>query len=149
MQESTSDAYTSVLDTLFLLARTTLVPSDPVSNDAAYAFLERASVVLGLELDNSHSYTGEIARPSGIPGDVYANYIRCVSGAFHNLAGALYQADRYGYAIRFLRHGCVLGHVALRLARSGGIFDREEDEETGAKQMEAWKQLEEQLTRRW
>ncbi|KAI0313288.1 peptidase family C50-domain-containing protein [Amylostereum chailletii] len=148
-QESTSDDFTAVLDTLFLLARTTLVPSDPVSNDSAYAFLSRACAILGLELDNAHEYKSEINRPTNVPEDVYANYIRCVSGAFHNLAGALYQADRYGYATRFLRHGCVLGSLALRLGRACGLFVGDVEDQSSAKQMEAWRQLEDQLTRRW
>jgi len=68
-----------------------------------------------------------------------ANYTRCVSGAFYNIAGSLYQATRYGAAVPFLKESCVLGSKALRLPRpvSKSINEKE------------WQQLDEQLFRRW
>jgi separase len=66
-----------------------------------------------------------------------ANYTRCVSGAFYNVAGSLYQATRYGAAVPFLKESCVLGRKALCLPRQVSINDKE------------WQQLEEQLFRRW
>ena len=68
-----------------------------------------------------------------------ANYTRCVSGAFYNVAGSLYQATRYGAAVPFLKESCVLGGKALRLPKpvSKSINEKE------------WQQLEEQLFRRW
>ncbi|KAI0029237.1 peptidase family C50-domain-containing protein [Vararia minispora EC-137] len=146
-ERATSDDYTSLLDTLFVLARTTLSPLDPVSTDAAYLFLTRATTVIGLEVDSSHDYTSAVRKPACVTLEVHANFIRCISGAFHNLAGVLYQAERFGYAIRFLRHGCVLGGLALVLAGEGGFL--EVDGEMKEKQTEVWRQLREQMTRRW
>ena len=68
-----------------------------------------------------------------------ANYMRCVSGAFYNLAGSLFQATRYGAAVPFLKESCVLGRKALRLPRPVSKLTNEKE----------WQQLEEQLFRRW
>ena len=68
-----------------------------------------------------------------------ANYMRCVSGAFYNLAGSLYQATRYGAAVPFLKESCALGGKALRLPRAVSKSTNENE----------WQQLEEQLFRRW
>lgn len=80
---------------------------------------------------------------------VLANYVRCVAGAFHNIAGTLYQADRISHAIRFLNEGCELGRRALvmhhRCLRFGSVPKEDEKE----RDVEGWRQLEEQLWRRW
>ena len=68
-----------------------------------------------------------------------ANYIRCVSGAFYNVAGSLYQATRYGAAVPFLKESCALGGKALRLPRPVPQSGHEKE----------WRQLEEQLFCRW
>lgn len=68
-----------------------------------------------------------------------ANYMRCVSGAFYNLAGTLFQATRYGAAVPFLKESCALGGKALRLPRPVSKSANEKE----------WQQLEEQLFRRW
>lgn len=60
------------------------------------------------------------------------------------LAGTLYQSSKYGGAARFLKEGCSLGARALHM-RAGLIQDDTEDGE----QAEGWKQLEEQMFRRW
>jgi hypothetical protein len=67
------------------------------------------------------------------------NYMRCVSGAFYNVAGSLYQATRYGAAVPFLKESCALGGKALRLPRPVSKSANEKE----------WQQLEEQLFRRW
>ena len=66
--------------------------------------------------------------------------MRCVSGAFCNVAGSLYQAMRYGAAVPFLKESCTLGGKALRLPRP---VSKSAANESG------WQQLEEQLFRRW
>lgn len=83
-----------------------------------------------------------------------ANFLRCISGAFHNLGGTLYKANRHGGATRFLREGCDVGLRALKL-RIGDHGD-EASEEVGTREegesernKEGWKQLEEQLFRRY
>ena len=68
-----------------------------------------------------------------------ANYMRCVSGAFYNLAGTLFQATRYGAAVPFLKESCALGGKALRLPRPV----------SKSANVKEWQQLEEQLFRRW
>src|ERR1700722_2518292 len=113
----------TALDTLFVLARAVIDPNDSSTYEPAFEHLSRAS-----DLVNTRSPTN-------------ANYVRCVSGAFHHLAGCLYQNDRYGVAIRFLREGCVLGGRALDL--KGQRDDSEETPEA------VWTALKEQLYRRW
>lgn len=79
-----------------------------------------------------------------------ANYLRCVSGAFHNIAGTLYQANHYAHAIRFLDQSCELGEKALRVYRSADkIVPSEGADDSWKDKEEAWSQLEEQMYRRW
>ncbi|KAJ6475784.1 cysteine peptidase C50 [Mycena vitilis] len=130
LQKPTADAATSLLDALFVLARTKLDVHDPRTHGAPYAFLERAAAVLDLEFDD---------------GADKATYARCISGAFHNLAGTLYQAGKHGVAIRYLRDGCTLGKRALDMYAADASAGKEEVLKTEA----GWRQLEEQLWRRW
>ncbi|KAF8075942.1 cysteine peptidase C50 [Lyophyllum atratum] len=95
--QADSDTFTRTLDTLFVLARTQLLPSDPRTYVPAHDTLTKASELL----------EPRIADPT---------------------AGTLYQAGRHGGAIGFLKD-------ALR--RNAGMIE------------EGWKQLEEQLYRRW
>ncbi|KAJ7775022.1 cysteine peptidase C50 [Mycena metata] len=123
----TADGVTAVLDTLFVLARTKLDVQDPRTHGLPYTFLKRAAAFLDIEFD-------DVAVDK-------ATYARCTSGAFHNLAGTLYQGGKYGMAIRYLEDGCTLGRKALEMHSSAG-----KDE---PKNVEGWRQLEEQLWRRW
>ena len=97
----------------------------------AYDFLAQAARLLEIE----SSQDGVITQQ--------ANFTRCVSGAFHHLAGTLYQNGRYAHAVRFLKEACVLGERAL------GVYQgrREGDGETES--IEGWRLLEDQLYRRW
>jgi separase len=79
--------------------------------------------------------------------DDHANYVRCISGAYHNLAGTLYQGGKHVGAVRFLKEGCALGGKALVIRFGGGGDEgRGGGEEKGE---EGWKLLREQLYRRW
>jgi separase len=98
----------------------------------AYDFLAQAMTLL--DLDNA----AELAPDER---NNQANFVRCVSGAFHNLAALLYQEERYGPAVRFLKEGCGLGERALRM-HGGGLGRAVEREEV-------WVALEQQLYRRW
>ncbi|KAH9061056.1 hypothetical protein EDB87DRAFT_476238 [Lactarius vividus] len=110
---SVPDDYASLLDLLFVLARTTLAPNNPVLTDTAYDLLSRAACLLGLQLDNdNHEFHRTISTPPLTSEETFANFTRCLSGAFHTLGGTLYQAGKYGTAIRFLRQGCHVGHLA-------------------------------------
>ena len=120
---------TRCLDTLFVLARITLNPVDPRTYVPAHDYLTRATSFLGIPVQNT------------------ANYTRCVSGAFHNLGATMYQAGRYGTAIGFLKDACVFGVKALNMwlessvGSKGGVGSEKIEE--------GWRQLEEQLYRRW
>ncbi|KAL0578391.1 separin protein [Marasmius crinis-equi] len=119
------DYFTQMLDASFSLAKTTLTISDPRTYTTAYDYLDRAVQILDAP---------EADRPSEL-----ATYLRCTSGAFHNLGGILYQGGRYGSAIPYLKESCRLGARAIDIehARKGDDTD------------EVWMQLEEQLWRRW
>ncbi|KAJ7709735.1 peptidase family C50-domain-containing protein [Mycena rosella] len=127
----TADAVTAVLDTLFVLARTKLNVHDPHTHVPPHAILKRAAAFLEIEID-------DVAADK-------ATYARCISGAFHNLAGTLYQAGKHGAAIRYLQDGCTLGRMALDM-HAAAVAAGKEDE---PKMTDAWRQLEEQLWRRW
>lgn len=124
--KDSESSFTPVLDGLVALARTGMNVGDPRTYITAYDYLERAMVLLGVK-DESNS-----------PLPRLANHIRCLSGAFHNAAGALYQAGKYGSAIGFLKDGCRLGSVALTMWKSSKTPSKE-----------GWKQLGDQLHRRW
>ncbi|KAJ7087888.1 peptidase family C50-domain-containing protein [Mycena epipterygia] len=127
----TADAVTAVLDTLFVLARTKLKVHDSRTHAPPHTTLKRAAGLLDIDIQ-------DIAADK-------ATYARCISGAFHNLAGTLYQADKHGAAIRYLQDGCTLGRLALDM-RAATVAPDKEDE---PKMKEGWRQLEEQLWRRW
>ena len=117
---------------------------DPRTHDPSFKYLERGLKLLRLDQEKGNNGIGVNT----------ANYVRCVSGTFHNLAGTLYQAGRHGAAIGFLVNGCKLGQEALSLRVVGLHKDSDSNgsgESTAADQRETdgWKQVEEQLYRRW
>lgn len=105
-----------------------MVPSDPRTYIPTYDFLSQATSIL-----EPHVADQNVDAP---------HYLRCISGAFHNLAGALYQVGQYGYAVSFLKDACLLGTRALETRRKSALSNER-------KAAEGWKQLEEQLYRRW
>ncbi|KAF8623833.1 hypothetical protein AX15_006159 [Amanita polypyramis BW_CC] len=144
--------YTRALDTLFNLARTTLVVHDPRSHVLAYKYIDKAIKLLRFNQEGSNIITG-LSRKD------LANYVRCISGTLYNLAGSLYQDGKYGAAIGFLVDGCKLGRKALsmhpsipqKVKNSDSDTSRDDNEAIAVDQREAdgWRQLEEQLYRRW
>jgi len=134
LQNPSKDTLTASLDSLFFLARVHLKCNDPVTYAPTLDLLNRAVVLLDTIPDDM----------SAISVSTRANYIRCISGAYHNLAGSLYQNSKYGGAVRFLKEACVLGARAIHV-RAGAI----PDDGCGGEQEVGWKQLEEQLFRRW
>ncbi|KZT63999.1 hypothetical protein DAEQUDRAFT_815284 [Daedalea quercina L-15889] len=163
-----SDLATPALETLLVLARTTLIIRNPDTYSAAWNVLQEAKVLLFqhvvgcgsrsasatvetiLEVvhhpheKSTHDRVGWTAETTA----TLANYTRCVAGAFHNVAGTLCQADRISHAVRFLNEGCALGKLALEMHRAASEGAGEEDEEDG-RDREGWKQLQEQLWHRW
>jgi separase len=123
-----SDLTTRSLDSLFTLAKSMLKVNDPRTHSPSYDHLARAATILAS------------VSASGIP---LANYLRCLSGAYYNLAGCLYQAGRHGPAIPFLKEACTMGTKALvhRLKETN-------DGEEKVREQQGWKQLEETLFRR-
>ena len=130
MQKPNEDIFTRCLDTLFVLGRTVLNPADPRTYVPAHDHLARATSLLGIPVPDT------------------ANYTRCVSGAFHNLGAIMYQADRHGTAVGFLKDACTLGVQALGVRKKKPIGDEKGDDRKD-KAEEGWCQLEEQLYRRW
>ena len=134
-----------------MLARTILAPNNPVVTDTAYDLLARAACLLGLRLDND-SYEYLPTSPSANE-ESFANFIRCLSNAFHSLGATLYQAGKYGTSIRFLRQGCRAGRVALHLY--GNYTERDQGgaqeprKVLSRKEAEGWENLRGHLTRRW
>ncbi|KAF8880008.1 hypothetical protein BD779DRAFT_1549966 [Infundibulicybe gibba] len=112
-----------------MLAQSHLNPADPRTYPLAHDHLSRAVGIL----DMRHA-SGDVMVDK-------ADYVRCISGAFHNLAGMLYQGGKHGAAIGFLKDGCGLGVRAISEHRL--TQNKESATEDG------WKQLAEQLFRRW
>ncbi|KAG2081359.1 peptidase family C50-domain-containing protein [Suillus cothurnatus] len=133
-QNPSKDILTASLDSLFTLARVRLKCNDPDTYTPTLDLLNHALVLLNSTPDHVNT----------ISASARANYIRCISGAYHNLAGTLYQSSKYGAAVRFLKEGCSLGARAIHI-RAGVIQDDTEDGERD----EGWKQLDEQMFRRW
>jgi separase len=123
------DGLTQALDTLFVLARTSLKPKDALTYTPTYDFLAQGVTLLDVDAVGPASDLELASR---------ANLFRCVAGAFHNIAGLLYQEERYASAVRFLKEGCGLGDRALSMS-DGGREGRDE----------AWVVLEQQMYRRW
>ncbi|KAF8958159.1 peptidase family C50-domain-containing protein [Flammula alnicola] len=136
---ATRDVLTRCLDTLFILSRTKLNLNDPKTFLSAFEHLNRTVTILNSVPTDKFSATPVDSIDDTV--DI-ANYTRCVSGAFYNLACSLYQATRYGNAVPFLVESCTLGGKALGLPRPA----QKTPNETREKE---WAQLEEQLFRRW
>ena len=133
---STRHLLTRCLDTLFVLSRTQLIPTNPTTFVPAFDLLSRAATIL-------ESVPGDKFPLASVEDSVdIANYTRCVSGAFYNLAGSLYQATRYGNAVPFLVESCSYGEKALRIPIP-------QSSTPNASRDNEWAQLKEQLFRRW
>ncbi|KAF8878729.1 peptidase family C50-domain-containing protein [Infundibulicybe gibba] len=128
-QQADQHLYSQALESLFTLARSHLNPADPRTYALAHDHLSRAVAIL----DMPHASEDVTVDK--------ADYVRCISGAFHNLAGVLYQGGKHGAAISFLKDGCGLGVRAINEHR----LTRNQESITA----DGWKQLAEQLFRRW
>ncbi|KAJ2921923.1 hypothetical protein H1R20_g15170, partial [Candolleomyces eurysporus] len=132
-----TDIATRALDSLFLMGRTTLNIANPQTYIPAYDHLEASLNIIETILKDGDG--GAIDIP---------NYLRCISGAFYNLAGSLYQASRHGAAVPFLKQTCIIGCRALDEYQRKG--PKESPNSTKGKEREKeWLQLEQQLYRRW
>jgi separase len=139
------DFLSPALDTYFVLSRVTLIPTDADSHTRSYKLLEKASLFPGLAIHDTESNTHQstnIANGS-IDASMRANYVRCISGAFHNLSAVLYQAGKHASAARFLRQACELGLRALEIHQKASVNEAGEDK------TQVWTQLADQVYRRW
>lgn len=132
--ELITDTLTRAIDSLFVLGRTTLDISQPPSYIPAYDHLE----------DALKTIDGISCEGVDIP-----NYLRCISGAFYNLAGALYQASRHGAAVPFLKQACAVGLRSLKAHRAASPPSTPKGKEKAKQREDEWLQLEQQLYRRW
>lgn len=136
-----TDIATRALDSLFLLARTSLNIANPQTYIPAYDYLESAFNII--EMISKGRNGPEIDIP---------NYLRCISGAFYNLAGSLYQGSRHGAAVPFLKQTCIIGCRALDEYQRKGrkeIPISPKGREKAKEREKEWVQLEQQLYRRW
>ncbi|KAL5499098.1 ESP1 [Sanghuangporus vaninii] len=130
-----SDATISALDSLFQLATSVFHPQNADSCDQAYNYLIHAVRLI----ERSPSGSAEEKRST-------ANYLRCVAGAFANLAGALYKAERHGFAIRFLLQACPL---SIRASDHYSQSIATEPPSDSDKDREVWSTHRSQTYRRW
>ncbi|CCM06462.1 uncharacterized protein FIBRA_08727 [Fibroporia radiculosa] len=151
--EADIDVLSSVTDSLLVLARTALVVREPTSYDVTWNTLQRAKSVLQHYLEARCAISRSEApldtpeqSQTSVGSDLpLANLLRCISGAFHNSAGTLYQADRISHAVRFLTEGCELGAQVWKMYQSS--LSRELSPKD--RYTDGWKQLQEQFWRRW
>lgn len=133
-----TDITTRAIDSLFLLGRTTLEIANPQTYIPAYDYLDNALGVVDM-----------ICLDSNNQGIDTPNYLRCISGAFYNLAGSLYQSARYGAAVPFLKQTCSIGTRALEEHKAMEIPSMPKAREKAKERESEWLQLEQQLYRRW
>ncbi|KIK92250.1 hypothetical protein PAXRUDRAFT_830139 [Paxillus rubicundulus Ve08.2h10] len=131
--QATKDTLTSLLDVLFVLARTGLDCANADSWTPALRYLH--SAVTAVSASTSVITTADAA-----------SLFRCISAAQHNIGGSLYKSAKLGGAVRFLKEGCITGRRALALRSSTRI---EEQDRESDREKDGWKQLEEQLFRRY
>lgn len=133
---------TRCIDTLFVLSRDGLAVTNPTTFVPAFDHLAKAKSILDAVPTDKILTQAPTAAEEVVE---VANYLRCISGAFYNIAGSLYQAGRYGNAVPFLLESCTLGVKALGLPRTPPTNSSSSSE---AREKE-WVQLEGQIYRRW
>lgn len=119
------------------MGRSTLNIANPQTYIPAYDSLESSLNIIETILKDGGG--GDIDVP---------NYLRCISGAFYNLAGSLYQASRHGAAVPFLKQTCIVGVRALDEYQRKGPKESPNSAK-GKEREKEWTQLEQQLYRRW
>ncbi|KAI0344016.1 hypothetical protein BDW22DRAFT_1114942 [Trametopsis cervina] len=135
VQTGHEELLASALDSYFVLAKATFVVSRPVTFDRSFESLSSSLILVASLPASSLSALDR------------ANFLRCISGAFHNLGAALYQAGHFSHAIRFFEKSCPVGDDALKRHRAtvAHIDSMEGNSESESQ----WTTLEEQLHRRW
>ncbi|KAI0360283.1 hypothetical protein OH77DRAFT_1393661 [Trametes cingulata] len=142
------DAYNSTVvtggvESLFTLARTAFVLNNPDTYVTARTYLERAAVLVSHAASQASS--SDASESPSLSAVQLANYRRCIAGAYYNFAVQLHQSSRLAHAVPFLEEACKHAETALAEYRTAVKAVGEEDDS----KKEVWRQLEEQLYRRW
>ncbi|EAU89520.1 cysteine-type endopeptidase [Coprinopsis cinerea okayama7 len=146
-----SDVLSRALNTLFLLARTTLDTRDMESCIPAYDYLEEGVGICDGVVRHESRRSSPQSQGGGEDGNEVGrskqqldipNYLRCISGAFYNLAGRLYQAQRFGAAVPFLKRACVVGEKGLEgwRERKGRLGAKEEEQKASGRSVKGRKE---------
>lgn len=164
-----AESTVALLDTLFQLATVGLNPSNADACDRAYAYLVDAERRIQQVASSSSSVPVSDNNDPTVDVDVdvekktqtltLANYTRCLAGAFANVAGMLYKAERHSFVIRFLLKACALSARATVLynecckrnnnSRSESDAKGKAKAELVEKDVQAWKTHRMQSFRRW
>ena len=125
------------LESLFALANSGLQASNFQTHDRAYGYLQLALTIAHTSPDDG----------GNVPDTDLSSLVRCISGAFFNIAGSLYKAQQYASAVRFLKDATQLGDEALKLRQVKSTAQDEGDNVD--RENTAWQQLESLLYKRW
>ncbi|KAI8971333.1 peptidase family C50-domain-containing protein [Trametes punicea] len=142
----TSTSVTGAVEGLFTLARTTFVINNAGSYAPTRTYLQRAAAFVSDAALQAQSPNADKSRPLPFSSLQLANYKRCVAGVYYNFAVQLHQNGRLSHAVPFLTEACNLSDRALVDYRTA-LLKEESADEIGKR--EVWRQLEEQLYRRW
>lgn len=134
-----ADLTVSALDSLFNLAAHTLDVSDVATCEKSLAYLRQASELVRLvDEDRSRRY-GNMKTID----ENQADYLRCISGAYFNIACTLYGACKFGAAARFLNEANPIADQALQSHKATKASNEAPKTNT------AWRHLKLQLYKRW
>ncbi|KAI0824951.1 peptidase family C50-domain-containing protein [Trametes gibbosa] len=157
----TSTIVTGAVESLFTLSRAVFTLNNPDTYSLAHKYLQRAAALVHSALQRSRASNAESPRPdpaspsqptpsqtASVPltRQQLANYARCIAGVYYNCALQLHQSGRLAHAVPFLEEACARAGKALQEYR---VAEALGESEGGDARREVWKQLEEQLCRRW
>lgn len=137
------------MDSLFNLATSYLNVQRPNTCDDAYDYLQKAEEVINHYSASASSTEEAITRKKNI-----ANYLRCLAGAYFNVAGSLYKGEKFGLAIRFLKRACPLAETSLACYEEVSpiktdAVNKDARSEADDKDREVWASHKAQVHKRW
>ncbi|KZO95424.1 hypothetical protein CALVIDRAFT_599208 [Calocera viscosa TUFC12733] len=104
--EFCADLSTGSLDSLLMMSRLVLSPSQHATHNLAYAYLERASKIA----------------MTAAPADA-AKYLRCLAAAYQNAAALMYKHNKAEYATRFAEQAFLNSKLLFDV--SSGVAENE------------------------
>lgn len=135
-----TDLVGRAIDSLCVLARTKHSQFTPDTQNAAYDYLQRAMTIV-----KTHETSISSSNPENTSLDALTKVMRCISVAFWNYAIALYQDEKYGYAIRFLVPACESGTRVCDMVK-----DADSTADSGsAFSSDSWTLFKVSLSKRW